>query len=274
MSTAVASPARHTLVLARSAAVVVVAFASIGYSKLALPAALFAFLSFLAIPREPEALRRRLWIAHGVAGAVAACTVFVFLAREAVPGMVQGGNSASAQRAVSRLREILFVEDSARKAASHDPDGDGIGSALLLGELTGEIGVRGKARLFPPLLERYPKLDLTRSGPAVEHGGYWLMVCVPTVGGGFSSDPKATFDEELAERRYVAYAWPSGRDPGLLRAYFIDEHERILGARSTPTKRRGAEFAPACDDALAPETRGEWKPWRKKEPRVGLPGDR
>ena len=251
---------------------VVVALASIAYSKLALPAALFAFLSFLAIPREPAGSRRRQVLAHALAGAITACTVFVFLAREAMPGMVQGGTSASGQRAVSRLREILFAEDSARKAAAHDPDGDGIGSALLLGELTGEIGMRRQAHIFPPLLERYPKADLTRSGPAVEIGGYWFMVCVPTTPSGFSSDPKAAFDEELAERRYVAYAWPSGRDPGLLRAYFIDEHERILGAPSKPSLRRGAEYPPQCDDALAPDTRGAWRPWRNKQPREGLPG--
>jgi hypothetical protein len=252
----------------------VVSLASIAYPKLALPAALFAFLSFLAIPREPASLRKRQLVAHAVAGAIAACTVFVFLAREAVPGMVQGGTSASGQRAVSRLREILFAQDSARKAASVDPDGDRVGSALLIGELTGELGLRGQARLFPPLLERYPKLDLTRSGPAVETGGFWFMVCVPTSPTEFSSDPKARFDDELAERRYVAYAWPSGRAPGLQRAYFIDEHERILSAPSRPDLRRGGEYAPSCDDALAPETRGAWRPWRNKKPREQLPGAR
>lgn len=253
---------------------VAVALASIAYPKLALPAALFAFLSFLSIPAEPVLLRKRQRAAHAVAGLISACTVFVFLAREAVPGMVQGGNSASGQRAVSRLREILFAQDSARKAAAFDPDGDGVGSALLIGELTGELGMRGQARLFPPLLERYPKLDLTRTGPAVEIGGFWFMVCVPTSASEFSSDPKARFDDELAERRYVAYAWPSGRDPGLLRAYFIDEHERILGAPSRPTLRRGAEHPPACDDALAPKSRDAWRPWRNKQPREALPGAR
>jgi hypothetical protein len=272
VSTALASQARPTFALLRSGAVVAVALAAVVYSKLALPAALFAFLSFLAIPREPASLRKRQLIAHATAGVVAAGAVFVFLAREAVPGMVQGGTSASGQRAVSRLREILFAQDSARKAASLDPDADGVGSALLIGELTGELGMRGQARLFPPLLERYPKLDLTRAGPAIEIGGFWFMVCVPTSATEFSSDPKARFDDEVAERRYVAYAWPSGRAPGLLRAYFIDEHERILGAPSRPTLRRGADYPPTCDDALAPETRDAWRPWRNKQAREELPG--
>ena len=272
--TAVASRALPSFASWRSVAVVLVALASVAYSKLALPAALFAFLSFLAIPREPATQKRRQVFLHAIAGALATCTVFVFMAREAVPGMVQGGTTATGQRAISRLREILFAEDSARKEAAWDPDGDRIGSALLIGELTGEVGMRRQAHLFPPLLERYPKVDGTGAGPAVEIGGFWFMVCLPTSATDFSSDPAANFDDERAERRYVAYAWPSGRDPGLLRAYFLDEHERILGARSTPTLRRGTEHPPACNDALAPATRDDWKPWRNKQPREGLPGDR
>jgi hypothetical protein len=72
----------------------------------------------------------------------------------------------------------------------------------------------------------------------------------------------------------VAYAWPSGRAPGLTRAYFLDEHERILSAPSSEGLRRGTEHPPACDDALAPATSGAWRPWRAKKPRETLPGSR
>jgi hypothetical protein len=81
-------------------------------------------------------------------------------------------------------------------------------------------------------------------------------------------------DDELAERRYVAYAWPSGRAPGLERAYFIDEHERILSAPSHKGVRFSREHAPSCDDALREPTKNDWRPWRGKKPRPGLPGDR
>lgn len=277
MSTTVAAtgrarwPAAATL---RTGLALAIALLALAFSKLALPAALFVFLSFLAAPVAPPQVKQRHRAALLVAALASAVAVPLFLVREAVPGLIQGGTGAAAQRAVSRLREFEFAEDAARRTASFDPDGDHIGSALLLGELTGEIGMRRGARLTPALLENYPRVEGTHAGPAIEIGGYWFMVCLPVTGGGFSSDPNAHFDDEAAERRYVAYAWPSGRDPGFERAYFIDEHENILGAESTaPDLRFGANAAPACDDALATATRDDWHPWRGKKPRATLPGD-
>jgi hypothetical protein len=250
------------------------ALASLAFPKLALPAALFVLLSALAAPALEGSARNRWLVAHVVAGVVALGAVGRFLATEAIAGIVQGGTSAAGGRAVSRLREILFAEDAARKNGAWDPDGDGIGSALLVGELTAEIGMRGGPRLTPALLEGYPKVEMTSMGPALEIGGFFLAVCLPTSSGGFSSDPGAAVDDERAERRYVAYAWPSGRAPGLERAYFIDEHERILSAPAENAVRRGRDHAPRCDDALAAPTNEEWGPWRKKKPRPELPGDR
>jgi hypothetical protein len=172
------------------------------------------------------------------------------------------------------LREILFAEDGARKTAAWDPDGDRVGSALFLAELTGETGVRGGTRLSSPLLERYPKVETTSAGPAIENGGFWFAVCLPARAGGLTADPAMTVDDEKAERSFVAYAWPSGRAPGLERAYFLDEHERILSAPSGPALRSGAEHGPSCNDALAESTRGDWTVWRGKKPRAELPGER
>jgi len=257
----------------RTALALTLALAALPFSKLALPAALVVFLSFVTAPSEPPELRRTHRRVLGVGAVAAAVAVPNFLVREAMPGLVQGGTMAAGSRAVSRLREILFAEDAARRQASLDPDGDGVGSALLLGELTGELGMRGEAHLTPPLLERYPKLETTNATSFVEIGGFLFSICLPTAGG-FSNDPHARFDDERAERRFVAYAWPSGRGPGLERAYFIDEHERILSAPTSDTERFGREHPPRCDDALAPRTRDDWRPWRGKKPRATLPGEK
>lgn len=266
--TTAALPSGATL---RTVAVALVAVGALFFPLLALPAGLFVLLSFLSLPKEPErAARRQKWT-HAAAAVLASVSIIVFLLREGVPGIIEGGTRATGQRAVSRLREILFAEDSARKKASWDPDGDGVGAALLLAELTGEAGMRGKERVNPPLLEGYPKVEPTRAGPALEIGGFWFMICLPA-GKELTSEPTAAFDDELAERRFVAYAWPSGRAPGLSRAYFIDEHERILSAASGETLRTGADHPPRCDDAVAPATRDDWVAWRGKKPRTTLPG--
>jgi hypothetical protein len=252
---------------------VALALAALVFTKLALPAALFVLLNGLAAPKLDRVAQKRWLAGHVVAGVMALAAVGRFLATEALAGIVQGGTSAAGGRAVSRLREILFVEDGARKQGSWDPDRDGVGSALFIAELTGERGMRGEARLVPPRLENYPKVEVTSMGPALEIGGFWFAICLPTRSGELSSDPAATVDDESAERRYVAYAWPSGRAPGLERAYFIDEHERILSAPAEKGRRFGREHAPECGDALSEPTRKDWRPWRGKKPRQGLPGD-
>ncbi len=254
-----------------TAAACLLALLALCFPLLALPVSLFVFLSFLASPREPIATLRARRVAHAAAGVVAMVAFGLFMVREAVPGIVEGGTRAAGGRAISRLREILFAEDAARKHPGWDPDRDGVGSALLVGELSGELGMRGQARVDPPLLEGYPKSEPVSAGRALEVGEFWFMVCLPTRGG-LSSEPGAPFDDELAERRFVAYAWPSGRAPGLSRAYFIDEHDRILSAHSDAGVRFGMNHAPNCDDALAPATRGDWSVWRDKKPRDKLPG--
>ena len=253
---------------------VALALAALIFTKLALPAVLFVLLNGLAAPKLDRAAQKRWLAGHIVAGVMALAAVGRFLATEALAGIVQGGTSAAGGRAVSRLREILFVEDGARKQGAWDPDGDGIGSALFIAELTGERGMRGEARLTPPLLENYPKVEMTSMGPALEIGGFWFSICLPTRSGELSSEHDASVDDESAERRYVAYAWPSGRAPGLERAYFIDEHERILSAPAEKGRRFGREHGPECRDALSEPTQKDWRPWRGKKPRQGLPGDR
>jgi hypothetical protein len=256
----------------RTAFAVALAVAALPLPKLALPAGLIVFLSFLAAPTAPPELARRHRRALILAAVAATIAVPNFLVREAMPGLVEGGTRAAGAGAVSHLREILFAEDAARRQAFVDPDGDHVGSALLLGELTGQASVRGGLRLSPPLLERYPEVEVTNGTSFVEVGGFFVMICLPT-SGGFSSDPSASFDEERAERRFVAYAWPSGRGPGLERAYFLDEHERILSAPSSDDERAGRAHPPRCDDALVAPSNEDWRPWRGKKPRATLPGE-
>lgn len=250
------------------------ALLSIWLTKLGLFAAVGTFIAWASLPRRPAselARERRLLLVAALASGVG---LVRFLATEAIPGIVQGGNRFTEQRAISRLRELLFAEDLARRSAPRDPDGDRVGSALLLGELTGHIGVRGGAPLAVPLLEGFPAQSLTELGPASEIGGYYLIVCLPSRGGGFSATPGAAVDEEQAERRFLAYAWPSGTAPGLTQAVMLDEHENIALAPSKSGLRYGHDAPPRCDDAVAPETRGAWQPWRQKKPRQTLPGDR
>jgi len=255
-------------VLAAAAALV-----SVWLTKLGLFAAVGTFIAWASLPRVPKSeLKRERWLLL-IAALGSGVGLVRFLITEAIPGIVAGGNRFTEQRAISRLREVLFAEDSARRTAVVDPDRDRIGSALLLGELTGELGVRGGPALSAPLIESYPKQVDTNAGPATEIGGYYLLVCLPQLGGGFTAERGAKVDEELAERRFIAYAWPSGNAPGLESAVALDEHENILLAPAKKGLRFGYDAPPRCDDTVATATRGAWKAWRHKHPRQTLPGD-
>ena len=249
------------------------ALASIYFTKLGLFAAVGTFVAWASLPRAEKGELRRERLLLVVAGLASLVGLLRFLVLEAIPGIVAGGNRFTEQRAISRLRELLFAEDTARRSAAHDPDGDRVGSAALLGELTGELGLRRGSPLAVPLLESFPRLVDTSIGPASEIGGYLLLVCLPKLGGGFTAQPSDAIDEELAERRFIAYAWPSGTAPGLNNAVALDEHERISLAPSRPGLRYGFGAPPRCDDAVAPETRAAWTAWRNKQPRQSLPGD-
>jgi hypothetical protein len=258
---------------------------SVFFTKIALFVLVGSFIAFLSVkPAKGAGVAmlapdvRLLTGLTAFAGATSMVGFGRFLVVEAMPGIVQGGTTASGAAAVSRLREILFAEDVMRQKAFIDPDGDRVGSAALLGEMLGRTDMRGRERLVPPVLERYPELVETALGPAAEIAGYYFLVCLPAVGGGFTARPGEAVDDEAAERRFVAYAWPSQEGRGLLDSYFIDEHERILFAHaSAPAghrERLGPERPPACDDALAPASRERWQVWRGKRPRASLPGEK
>lgn len=253
----------------------VLGVASIGLTKIALFVLLGSFLAYLSLDNKAARLQVAVLAGAGLGSTVG---FLRFLVSEAVPGIVQGGTTATGAAAVSRLRGVLFAQDVLRAKALIDPDKDGIGSAAFLGELVGQVGLRGGKRLDPPLLERYPQLTETAIGQAAEIAGHYLIVCLPARKGGFTARPEESVDDEEAERRFVAYAWPSAEGRGLRQAYFIDEHERILvaasGAPGARSPRIGSTNPPNCDDALAPDSRDAWQVWRGKRARDFLPGDR
>jgi hypothetical protein len=205
-----------------------------------------------------------------------------FIFREALPGIAEARGRASSKRAVSLLREILFAQDAARRYAMIDPDGDGIGSAGLMGELCGETGARGGEKLeTPPLDLRYAPRVPTRSGPATEQDGYLMIICIPGQGQPWVTAPSQAANDEAAETSWIAYAWPAHEEMEHQAAYFIDQNERILESQnllspggSTPRKLRlvGPGEAPQCEDALAQETRDHWTQWSSISPRKSLPG--
>ncbi len=262
--------------LGGTALVFLLAAASVALPKLSLPAGLATLLTFLSLPAAlSPSTRRTCRYLLGGSALLSTVAMFRFVATEAIVGMTQGGNSATAGTAVSRLRDISFAQDVMRRKAWVDPDGDGIGSAALIDELSGRRPLRSGAKPTPPLLEsHFTHLESTPLGPAANVGRYLFMVCLPRAGGGWTARPGEPVDEELAERRFIAYAWPAASGSGPDLAFAIDEHERILvleSAKRGQPRYASPNFPPACDASLT--AADSWKPWRGKRPRSTLPGD-
>jgi hypothetical protein len=238
---------------------------SAAWPFIGLPAAFLSFLGVLSVPARTEPAARGPRRAVALAVVCASVGLVRFVVEVGVPGIVEGGRVAVEQRAVSRLREVLFAEDAMRRSGWIDPDRDGVGSAAFLGELCGGPPLRGQAARSAPVLA-CGELEDTALGPAGREAGYLYTVCLPAPDGSWSADPTRPVDEEAAERRFVAYAWPA---PGssFEHAFFLDQDELILSA-----PRRA--FGLVCSSALDPATRAAWSPWRGKRPRSGpLPGD-
>jgi len=246
--------------------------------KLAVPGFVIAIVLGLSLPASD---RPGLRLLFRVATVIAAAGCVLGLARFAMSGamlgIVETGQSAAAKSARYRLREVVLAEDAFRKDPVVDTDGDRIGSAVHIGVLMGEEAPRPGAAVRPAFLNRaFHGLVRTREGPAALVERYLVLVCLPKPGGGLSAKPDDAVDDELAERRFVAYAWPSESAAGLSIAFFADEHENIklLEAKGgAPPAYLGAERPPACDAALGAD--GEpWTVWKNKKPRTHLPGDR
>lgn len=253
------------------------ALASLRWPLIALPVAFGCFVALLTSAGafgRTSAARWALLVATSISG----FALVRFVAQEAVPGIVGGGQRAVEQRAISRLRDLLFAQDAMRRAAWIDPDGDGVGSAAFLEELCGEPPLRGQPERATSVLECGPLVE-TPLGPAARDGAYLYTLCLPTRDGGWSARPDAAVDEERAERAFVAYAWPAPGTP-FRQVFFIDQHESILmfdplredepGRASSPAV--SAQSGPACDAALG-NGRERWSAWRGKRPRSELPGD-
>jgi hypothetical protein len=244
---------------------------------LAVPAVVLILILALSYPSEAGDRARRLGRAATLFAAVCATVGLARFARsKAMLGMVEGGQTVAVQSALYRLREIVLAEDALRKSASWDPDGDGVGSAVLIRGLMGGAPLRpGNGPSAPFLNYLFHESVDTATGPAAKVEGYLYIVCLPTPDGGFTALPTAPVDDERAERRFLAYAWPSDTASGMNTVFFVDEHERVLllaPPRGVPAAFLGGQRSPSCDAAIGPDA-AQWKVWKNKQPRKSLPGD-
>jgi hypothetical protein len=270
----VADAKRHIRwVTVRTAAVVIVCLVSWFVPPLSVVAVVLTLVGTVSLPPLQPSQRRFAYAGLIAGGIIATAALFRFVATAAMKGIVEGGERAAEDSALWKLREVLIAEDGMRKSAFIDPDADHIGSAELINGLAGNQPMRTGHVLDAPLLNyRFRERIDTALGPAIHVGTHLYIVCLPRPNGGFSTRPDEPVDEEGAERRFVAYAWPADGVKGIDTVFFLDEHERILYLDSPRQPYRGASAPPPCEAAIGASA-AQWKPWKNKKPRRTLPGD-
>ena len=251
-----------------------IAVISVFVTKLAVAAGFLALVLSLAQSKESG---RSMWVRAALLASFVCSTIgfYRFVINEAIPGVVAGGKAAVTKHAVAFLRTIVAAQDKAREAGTNDHDGDGIGSALRVEQLGGfafsdtKLGALNMA----PLALVESALSPTRSGTAVEQGGYYFMVCLPKSDGSWSAHANSGVDLELAETEYRVYGWPKSAGAGhAASTWYADARESILELSHNSAGQApfvGTAQAPSCD---AVDAGAHWTAWRDKTARDTLPG--
>jgi hypothetical protein len=259
----------------RIGALLVLATASLLWTKLAPAAGFLTLVAWLALPKLETRARRLAYLALSAATLLSMVGFTRFVLSEAIPGVIAGGQAAATKQALAFARSVITAQDHVRQTAALDHDGDGVGSAVGLPALAGLRPLRNGSWLKPsPLYLRKDQIVDSPEGPLVRNGAYLYKLCLPTRAGKFVANPQPEdVDDEAAEKRYLLYAWPSVFGAGgPKQALFLDEHEAILVLDPDEEGRaryHGISNSPPCDTALEGS---DWNPWKDKQPRTTLPG--
>lgn len=233
---------------------------------LALIAVVVAVFAALFVER-----RDRLLILF-VAAPLAVAGLYRFAVGWMMPNLVSAGQRSAEERAVSRLREILWGQRRVRELGFVDADRDGESEFALLTELVGtqrRPATNERAAVLKPELYR----ALVTTSPAVfQSEGYLFAVYLPGPSGAPSaSTPSDAVDSKGAARRFVAYTWPLALDQNGRRVFAIDQDDHVCETEN-PRGYAGLDKIP--DASAAPITAGfvacgvggdgdTWRRWRK-----------
>lgn len=265
-------------VLTRLVLLVILAAIGAWESRLSLVAGFLTLVAVVSnvVRTSSPGERWRSWTLIGLAAVLSSVGFLRFVITEAIPGVIAGGRAAAEKHAVAYLRTIVAAEDYMRRSAHTDPDGDHVGSAASLAELS------GKRPLPSGSLEQNP-LYLTGdqwlpNTAFVASGAYIYRVCLPATGGGWfdpaADDPSARLDAERAEREYLVYGWPKTWSPGSPTTVYVSDAYEAIRIFDEPagsgTRYAGESSPPPCDLAVR---EARFTPWNKKTPRERLPGD-
>lgn len=168
-------------------------------------------------PGRVPLLRRRTprWFDLLVLGAIAIASTMVGVVRfGSCCGCRSNANEAAA---IATLQNLVTAQRRFADEGRRDLDGDGHGEFGWFAELAGSVAIDGMpgpaTRPLPLLTAAFRKVVAGR----VQRSGYWYAVFLPGPGGTWLGEAELgggagrVLDVDVAEREFVAYAWPVER---------------------------------------------------------------
>jgi hypothetical protein len=211
------------------------AAASVVFSWLAILVLLMVLIVSLTHRGRPA------WVVGVVGGVLSTAGLLRFVVEEAMPGIVQGGQRSAEDRAVSRLREILWAEQRALELRLGGTNPDGTARFAALDALLAQE---------PPILPRLAYTSTTVPNVKLA-GAYQYRVDV-------SEDGK----------HFWAYAWPELPGEVGNKAFVLTESDATCENNNAVSRYHGTTRAPpvgagavATPDDTGCGLGGDGQPW-------------
>jgi hypothetical protein len=160
--------------------------------------------------------------------------------------------AANETAAIATLRNLCSAQAQFHATARADEDDDGTGEFGTLAELSGAVNIRGTDRsLNPPVLSG--AFRKVAADGTVRRSGYVFAVHLPgrggegvaeSAGGGIGA---GVVDPDLAEKHWVAYAWPEKQGRSGRRTFAVSAAGDIV---ATDSELYSDEGGPAADAAI------------------------
>ncbi|MFO1053282.1 MAG: hypothetical protein U1F36_13805 [Planctomycetota bacterium] len=167
--------------------------------------------------------------------------------------------NANESHAIATLKGISSAQSQLQASAAIDEDGDEVGEYGFFGELAATKDLRGRRtaaapalRLAPPVLDA--SLGAIQRGCASRHG-YLFRIYLPDAAGRALGEAEeggaggAAVDPQLAEQRWLAYAWPIENGITGKRVFAISDQGDVVSTRNE-IGYSGYDNMPAFDAAL------------------------
>ena len=184
--------------------------------------------------------------------------VILVIAAVALPGMLSSKITTNESSAIQTLRTIAASQTAfkARRVVDNEATPDGEGEFGYMAEMAGVAPLRGSAAVLQPPTTS-PRLGGVQAS-VVSSSGYYFAVFLPGPGGAGVAEDAAggkaaagAIDASLAERLWVAYAWPINLGTSGNRAFVTNQTGEVLitDNRSAAQQYSGLGNGPAADAA-------------------------